>query len=280
MNKSALITIDVEDWFHLDYIQNKKYNSHETCLDGLYYFIDFLKKKNIKGNFFFLDDILQQIPEVAKKLCEEGHGIGSHGKSHVRPLIMEKKEFENEMKRCFENLTSILNCPNKKIGYRAPCFSLNDKLLTIIKKIGFTYDSSFINFKSHPLYGEIKLEKFVNYADGIKKEENFYEFEVSTINIFKKNLPISGGGYLRIFPWWFFKSLLIKYSKKNSLYNFFIHPYELSKNNPNISSLSLKEKVRFNLNRNKGRKKLNNLIDLLIDKEFEFLTFDDLIENK
>ena len=64
------------------------------------------------------------------------------------------------------------------------------------------------------------------------------------------------------------------------MYNFFIHPYELSKNNPNISSLSLKEKVRFNLNRNKGRKKLNNLIDLLIDKEFEFLTFDDLIENK
>ena len=51
--KKAVLSMDVEDWFHLDYIQNKKYNSHETCLDGLYYFIDFLKKKNIKGNFFF-----------------------------------------------------------------------------------------------------------------------------------------------------------------------------------------------------------------------------------
>ena len=71
---------------------------------------------------------------------------------------------------------------------------------------GYNFDSSKIQFKKHPLYGSISTKEFTKCESNIfKNKNNFFEFEIPTQNFLGQNLPISGGGYLRIFPTFFYK---------------------------------------------------------------------------
>jgi hypothetical protein len=90
-----------------------------------------------------------------------------------------------------------------------------------------------------------------------------------------KNIPISGGGYLRIFPWFFIKKLINDYLMQNDLYVFYIHPFELSKMDMPLlpNSTSRLTKFRFNYGRHKVQDRLKLLIDLLDSHNYSFTTF-------
>jgi len=49
--------------------------------------LDFLKEKNIKGNFFVLGSRVELYPDIVKRAYEEGHYIANHGYSHVYTSI-------------------------------------------------------------------------------------------------------------------------------------------------------------------------------------------------
>ena len=94
-------------------------------------------------------------------------------------------------------------------------------------------------------------------------------------------MPISGGGYLRILPWWLTKKLLIEFLQKSSIYIFYIHPFELSKKSApsmpvNTSQLT---KFRFIYGRTSMLMKLNKLVTILKESGFEFTTFSRLRKN-
>jgi len=148
--------------------------------------------------------------------------------------------------------------------------------------LGFEYDSSKIKFDSHDLYGNIDLKGFEEGQKYIYSKDGFYEFEVATVEFRKKTIPISGGGYLRIFPWFLTKFLLKIFFKTNSPYFFYIHPFELSRNY-NIKvpeDTSLSTRFRFNLGRKSVEKKIHRLIKLLQENNYEFVTFKQIVKNE
>ena len=121
-------------------------------------------------------------------------------------------------------------------GYRAPCFDIDRQRLEKVKEVGYLFDSSRISFDDHPLYQTINIDGFDKVANSIYKLDNFFEFQVSTNRILNKNIPISGGGYLRILPWQLSKNLIKSYLQTGDLYILYIHPFELSlKSNPSFS---------------------------------------------
>ena len=67
------------------------------------------------------------------------------------------------------------------------------------------------------------MDGFEKQQIDIYKKDFFKVFEVSTIKFLGINIPIAGGGYLRIIPWPLYKWLLKKYLKKTNFINFFIH---------------------------------------------------------
>ena len=68
--------------------------------------------------------------------------------------------------------------------------------------------------------------------------------------------------------------LLKKYLKKSNFINFFIHPFELSDANFELpENTPLITKFRYNYNRNKVEKRLNQIIELLKENGFIFKTF-------
>ena len=164
------------------------------------------------------------------------------------------------------------------IGYRAPCFSLDRERLDLVEKSGFEYDSSRIDFSMHPLYGTIKMDDYLALSNNIFRKNNFFEFQVSTLSMLKRTIPVSGGGYIRIFPWIIMKRLVQKYIMNNDLYILYIHPFELSnRNTPSVpDSTSWKTKFRFGYGRDSVSNKINLLIRLLKDNGYQFVTFSEL----
>jgi len=276
--------MDIENWYHLDYFKGKECDQSYSMLDGLDSYLDIIDSNNISSSFFALGELALSIKSRLREISDSKHDLGSHGWAHKRPLNMDVDSFRKEVLKCKSELEQLLG---KSItGYRAPCFSLDRERLNILKEVGYKYDSSRIEFGDHPLYGEINMNGFKEESPGIYRMDDFYEFQISTLACGGKQIPVSGGGYLRIFPWFLMNKLLKKYLTTENLYVLYIHPFEFSsKNNPIFpSSISLANKFRFSLGRGTVTKKFERVIQLLKEKGFHFTTFEnlrgDLMKNK
>ena len=265
--------MDVEEWFHLDYIKNR--SSSFTMLDGLDRFVEFADNENIPATLFALTDLLPKLSTSFKSAITNGHEIALHGTSHKRPLEMSLDEFEADCRkgmRSFQKNLGFVPC-----GYRASCFSLDRDRMDILKnKFDFFYDASRIDFDAHPLYGSMDMTGFTKLAEGVYVEnhDGFVEFELPTVKFLGKSLPISGGGYLRIFPWFFLSFLIRRYIKNNPFFSIYIHPFEMSSVKPlPVPELGFLNNLRFKYNIKSVPAKMEKLIKLLKQEGYEFMTY-------
>lgn len=275
--KIAILSMDVEDWYHLEYFKGFTLDRNQSLLDdGVEKFYNILEYNKIKGVFFVVGDIYSKIKFKLLQIYKSNHEIAYHSKSHELQYYLDDKQFIDEL---YYSKSIIKDLNLKKIGFRAPCFCLGrDKLDILMKSNLFSYDSSLIKQKEHPLYKKLEIEDFKNERDSVYRKNNFYEFEVSTYKFLGFNIPISGGGYLRIIPWFIYKYFLNKYLINNKTYIFYIHPFELSSKNISLpSNISFFQKFRFNYNRKKTRSRIQKTINLLHKHGFEFKTFNDFL---
>ena len=271
MKKIALLSMDVEEWYHLDYITQRE--SDLSMMDGLDCFLELAGKHKVPTTLFTLTELLKQVKDKLVLAAQSGHEISLHGTEHKRPLQMSLDEFEND---CLEGVKAIKEeIGIVPAGYRASCFSLDRDRLDILKdKIGMQYDSSRINFDSHPLYGSIDMSGFEKKSECLYASAKFSEFEMPTVDILGKKLPISGGGYLRIFPWWFLSFLIKRYVRKHDLFSIYIHPFEMSSETPpKVAELDNKTNFRFKYNIKSVPYKMEKLIKLLKSEGYEFMTY-------
>ncbi|MDX8342605.1 polysaccharide deacetylase family protein [Rossellomorea sp. YZS02] len=61
--------------------------------------IALLKKYNIKATFFLIGNDIEEHPEEAKKLIEEGHQIGNHTYSHHRMILKSPSFIKEEIEK-------------------------------------------------------------------------------------------------------------------------------------------------------------------------------------
>ncbi|MDA7934092.1 polysaccharide deacetylase family protein [Akkermansiaceae bacterium] len=277
--KVAVISMDVEDWYHLDYFDKSRCDQEikNSMLDGVSVFLKILEEHQIKATFFVVGEIVQSFRHVLLKIKEAGHEIASHTYSHQRPLALSYSDFDKELKESKMILESVIG--GEVNGFRAPCFSMDRDCLERVRSAGYLYDSSRIDFSHHPLYGSIDMDGFSADLKGHYYNDNFHEFEVSSLKIWNRSIPVSGGGYLRIFPWIVMKHLLKRYLKDADFYVLYIHPFELSERGcpPLPSTTSALSRQRFNYGRASVPKKLSKLINLLGNSGFEFRTFRDFL---
>ena len=181
MKKCAIFTMDVEDWFHLDYYNNKNVNYGYSTIEGVDNYLDWLKTNKIKSTFFILGELAIKHKDLLHRIDKEGHEIGSHGWNHKRPLLLPIREFREDIIKSKKEIENIIG---KEIyGYRAPCFSLDRNRLNIIFEEGYKYDSSKIDFNSHPLYGSLNITDYEKIDDLIYAKNS-----IMNLNNYKKNI--------------------------------------------------------------------------------------------
>jgi hypothetical protein len=211
--------------------------------------------------------------ERLREIHRNGWEIGSHTCSHRRPLLLSLPEVADELQRSKRVLEDVFG--GHVEGFRAPCFSFDRERLELLFSLGYSYDTSHILFNLNSLYGNVNMDGFRQISENIYERNGFFEFQMSTQRFLRHDFPVSGGGYLRMFPWQLTKTLLNRYFVDNELYTLYIHPFELS-NQPSPffpAGTSPLKKIRFGLGRKSVAKKISMLVSILVDAGYQFTTF-------
>ena len=66
--KYAVLSMDIEDWYHLDYFDAGGCDTNYSMLDGIDVFRKILSSYDIKSTFFTLGEISNSIKNVLKDL--------------------------------------------------------------------------------------------------------------------------------------------------------------------------------------------------------------------
>lgn len=274
--KYAVLSMDIEDWYHLDYFQGRNCDRQASMLDGLDEYVAILNESKVKSSFFVVGELIAPLSDTLGRLINQGHDLGLHTHRHVRPMLQSVAEFRHDLQQAIRIYQAVFSQAPE--GFRAPCFSLDRERLDIVAQSGFHYDSSRIDFSDHPLYETLDLTGFDHVYPMVYRREQFFEFEVSTLPVMGKRIPVSGGGYIRIFPWFLMRRLILSYLRRNNIYVMYIHPFELSlcRTPPLPDGTGALTKLRFLHGRHSVANKLRKLISMLASCGFEIVTFSEL----
>ncbi len=272
MHKYAVITMDVEDWYHT-YFPELDVDRSQSLLDGLDAALSIMDEKKVKGSFFVVGEIADKLAEKLRRMDRNGHDIACHNWVHLRPVTMTPAEFREQLLQAKGKLEEILG--HKVAGYRAPSFGIDDERLDIVQEY-FDYDSSKLKPQKSAKYGTLELNGFKEVSPCIHRKGGFTEFEVSTQKIGSVNMLL-GGGYIRMLPWFFMKWMTARYLKTGKPYVMYIHPIDLSpKPVPRVVGVSFDRFLRTHIGRKHMAKRFRAVIKMLEEEGYEFVTFEQL----
>jgi len=260
------LTVDLEEWYHIsgidDYLKNADLNKYANrAFNNTIRLLDIFREAKAKATFFVLGCIAERFPELIRRIDQEGHEIATHGFNHDVIYKQTPEEFSKNLKDAILLLSGIIN--KRIIGFRAPDFSITEKslwALDILASQGIKYDCSVFPVK-HPRYGMPKAGRFP-----YKIKDDLIEFPPSTYRILNYNLPVGGGAYLRIFPYWVIKTALKSLNKENKPANIYVHPWEVDPEQPRIKMPISRHFVHY-ANLDKAEKKIRTLV-----RDFQFST--------
>lgn len=274
--KFAVLSMDIEEWYHTGYLKSTDFDRNYSMLDGISKYLELLDRHHIKAVFFVLSELATTAKDAIVRIVRQGHEIACHGKTHQRPITMPVSQLRSELREAKEVLEQIAG--KEVIGYRASCFGIDDERYRIIRELGFLYSSSKMDSKYNPRYGSLDLNGFNQPMQGVYEKDGFYEFALNTLSILDTNVPISGGGWIRILPWHLLMKQMIKsYLLNADMYAFYVHPFELSdKKMMWLKQETLLTNVRTHIGLGSVEKKTEQLISLLSDQHFRITTYSDM----
>lgn len=270
--KKMFFTLDLEEWYHLEYLKEHRNSiaSQQSYIDEIIPFMENMIREGVKMTVFVVGDIAREKSRTIRKISEMGHEIACHGYTHSLLYNIDDGQFRKETLNAKRTIEDIID---KDVhGYRAACFSMDNAKLDILWECGFSYDASLIRFKEHKLYSVLDMSTFRKIDSLVYEKNGRIEFETPTLDVFNRSIPISGGGYFRMFPLFLTKSLMKKYLRKEDNFIFYIHPFELSvRPLAGIKRAGKKNWLRFQIGRNGNPEKLKKYISYLksIGAEFE-----------
>jgi polysaccharide deacetylase family protein (PEP-CTERM system associated) len=275
-SKFFLITIDVEDWFQVEnfkpWIPFETWKQRELrVVKNVHRLLDLFDSTSLstpvplagdlsdqvdlqstrtlsspKATFFVLGWIADNLPFLVREIAARGHEVASHGCDHDLPSKMPERALRQDLLKSRERLEDITGSP--VVGYRAPSFAIDDRILTAIAESGYSYDSSYNSFRIHGRYGKISLNGQKQFGIARRITENFCELPISNINLFGCVLPIGGGAYFRLIPFWLFRLGVKQVLKTDGAYMFYIHPWEVDPEQPRLTAAAWQHKLKHYTN--------------------------------
>lgn len=245
------LTIDVEDYFQVSafasHISRDAWDELpcrvERNVDAI---LAMLEEHRARATFFALGWIAERYPALVRRIVAQGHELASHGYAHLRASEQSRDEFMQDITRAKALLEDIGGVAVK--GYRAPSFSIgrsNLWALECLGEAGYRYSSSIYPIR-HDHYGMPEAPRFPFYHQGVC---GLLELPVTTVSLFKRNLPAGGGGYFRLLPYGVSRWCL---KRVNAVDRqpciFYFHPWEIDPDQPRQKGLSLRTRFRHYVN--------------------------------
>lgn len=271
------LTVDVEDYFHVSAFA-KSINRKDwgeiplRVVDNTQRLLQLFADSNVKATFFVLGWVASREPGLVRDIAAEGHEVACHGYSHELVYNQSPEVFRQETIRSKSLLEDIIQAP--VYGYRAASYSITDRslwALDVLCDAGFTYDSSIFPIR-HDRYGMPGSSQYP-YKLESPNGQALTEFPLSTANILGYRLPVAGGGYFRLYPYWVSRFGLSQINRKGRPFIFYIHPWEIDPSQPRVAAHWFSRFRHYN-NLNKFETRLSRLI-----KDYRFGNVMDVLGN-
>ncbi len=259
-------TVDVEDYFQVSAFANRiapsdwpKYESR--VVQNTTILLNVLAEHGVRGTFFVLGWIADHFPELVREIDRRGHEIGTHSYWHRLVYQQAPDEFRADLKRSIAALQSVTN--QEIVCYRAPSFSITERsrwALKILCEEGIQYDSSIFPI-IHDRYGIPDAEPFPHLLTFAESSEQLHEFPPAVHRAWKVNIPVSGGGYFRLYPWRMTARWLSKINNQaQQPFVFYIHPWEIDPGQPRLPG-NWRSRFRHYQNLGSTAQKLRRLLE-------------------
>lgn len=268
-------TVDVEDYFHVSafatVIRPDDWDGYECRVErSTHQILELAAAKKTRGTFFVLGWVAERYPNLVRDIQSAGHEIGCHSYWHQLVYELGPKRFRADLIKARDTLEAITGEPVRL--YRSPSFSItNESLwaLEILAEQGFTIDSSIypIRHDRYGIPGSPKVPYQMETPAG-----PITQFPGMTCKVAGLTVPVGGGGYLRLFPWWLTARLLQQIRAEGRPLNVYLHPWEVDVDQPRIRA-SLKSRFRHYQNLRSMAPKLSRLLT-----EFRLGTMSDVLK--
>jgi polysaccharide deacetylase family protein (PEP-CTERM system associated) len=235
MQNTITLTIDVEDWYHLNYSSMESHRDRplesrvQANTEAL---LATLAEHQAQATFFFLGSVAEQHPGLVHMVQAMGHEIASHGYGHQLVYKQSHNEFRDDVKRSLDTLQAITGQPVK--GYRAPSWSISKDTpwaYEVLAELGLAYSASLFPFSTF-LYGDshAPIVPFVRYVNGRK----LYEIPASVFKLGPLRVPFGGGFYFRVMPFWVTRVAMYLTNRQGRPVVFYLHPREIDPDQPRL----------------------------------------------
>lgn len=275
MSIENILTVDLEDWFHIcgvdELIPEITWPQLESRVtDNTLRILDILSKKKTKATFFVLGFIAEKYPQLVKEIDAQRHEIAIHGYAHRRVYDMDPESFRQDVEKAVKLVSDIVGCFPR--GFRAPEWSIrHDSLwaLDILRDEGFEYDSSMAPL---PIIGDQDYPTIPHKRSLV--HGYIWEFPPLVATTPLVNLPLGGGWGFRVFPYRLIRSTINRLNNRGQPAVLFIHPREFDKKNPRIQ-LPLAKRFVLEARIENTEKRLDRLLN-----DFHFTSFSRFLKKR
>jgi polysaccharide deacetylase family protein (PEP-CTERM system associated) len=273
-------SVDVEDYFQVaalaPAISVDSWPTHEYRVEAnTEIILSLCAEKNIRGTFFILGWVAEKSPQLVKRIAAAGHEIACHGFSHQLIYRQTQEVFREETLRSKRFLEDTIG--NAVTGYRAASFSITRNSLWALDTLidaGFEYDSSVFPIH-HDRYGIPGASPSPGRVVA-PSQRTLVEFPMSAAKFFGVQVPVSGGGYFRVLPYWVTRAGLKQINEEaDRPFTFYLHPWEVDPGQPRVKGISAFSRFRHYTNLHKCASRLRRVLS-----DFSFGTMREVLEGK
>jgi polysaccharide deacetylase family protein (PEP-CTERM system associated) len=256
------LTIDVEDYFHVTGFEHMIARSDwehlpSRVVANTHKILAALDRTATRATFFVLGWVADRHPELVETIRSAGHEIGCHSYWHRLVYQQTPDEFRQDLCRARDALQDILG--ERVVAYRAPSFSITRQslwALDILIEEGFTIDSS-IYPTVHDRYG---LAGTATHPHRIERPGGeLWELPLSIRRLCGFPLPVGGGGYFRLYPYWFTRRALQAINSRGEPFVTYLHPWEFDPEQPRFAPGRLRA-FRHYVNLHRTAPRLDHLL--------------------
>lgn len=271
------MSIDVEDYFQVSVfdgiVARSQWDTMESrVVRNTHRLLDIFDEFEIHSTFFILGWVAERHRDLVQTIVARGHEVASHGYAHRLVYDQTHGAFRDDVRRAKAILEDASG--RRVSGYRAPSYSITPRSLwaiDILIEEGYTYDSSIFPIR-HDRYGiPVSDRRPYRIERGGK---SIIEVPASTTRLGPLNVPIAGGGYFRILPYWWTRWGVQRVNEMEQRPAvFYLHPWEIDPEQPRLEAGRL-SRFRHYRNLAATERRLRRLLS-----DFRFDTMQALVAN-
>jgi polysaccharide deacetylase family protein (PEP-CTERM system associated) len=281
MLQSAVLnamTVDVEDYFQVSAfagsLPRSQWDSMESRVcRNTERLLEIFEGLGVRATFFVLGWVAERFPALVQRIPRAGHEIASHGYGHGLVYDTTADGLREDLRRAKAAIEGAAGAAVH--GYRAPSYSITERslwALDVLVSEGYQYDASIYPSR-HDRYGIPTWPRHIHRIE--RNGGNIWELPGSTVRRAGINLPIGGGGYFRLLPYWWTRrgiESLNRVEERPAI--FYLHPWEVDPDQPRIHAGRL-SRLRHYRNLDKTEARLRRLLG-----EFRFGTVAEVLARR